>query len=93
MKRSTMGMLAVAAALSAGTALAQKPDPAAGYPQRPIRVIVGFPPGGATDILARILSQHMANSRGQPVVVDNRGGATGTIGAAIVAKATRTAIP
>ena len=57
------------------------------YPERPIRLVVGFPPGGATDILARILSQHMPDSIGQPVVVDNRGGATGTIAAAIVAKA------
>jgi len=57
------------------------------YPERPIRLVVGFPPGGATDILARILSQHMPESIGQPVVVDNRGGASGTIAAAIVAKA------
>ena len=59
----------------------------AAYPDRPIRLVVGFPPGGATDILARILSQYMPDSIGQPVVVDNRGGATGTIAAAIVAKA------
>jgi tripartite-type tricarboxylate transporter receptor subunit TctC len=49
--------------------------------------VVGFPPGGATDILARILSQYMPESIGQPVVVDNRGGASGTIAAAMVAKA------
>ena len=59
----------------------------ANYPDRPIRLVVGFPPGGATDILARILSQYMPESIGQPVVVDNRGGATGTIAASIVAKA------
>lgn len=57
------------------------------FPERPIRLVVGFPPGGATDILARILSQHMPESIGQPVVVDNRGGASGTIAAAMVAKA------
>jgi tripartite-type tricarboxylate transporter receptor subunit TctC len=57
------------------------------FPDRPIRLIVGFPPGGATDTLARILSQYMPESIGQSVVVDNRGGATGTIAAAIVAKA------
>jgi tripartite-type tricarboxylate transporter receptor subunit TctC len=57
------------------------------YPERPIRLVVGFPPGGATDILARILSQHMPELIGQPVVVDNRGGATGTVAAAIAAKA------
>jgi tripartite-type tricarboxylate transporter receptor subunit TctC len=60
---------------------------AANYPDRPIRLIVGFPPGGATDILGRILAQHMGDSIGQTVVVDNRGGATGTIAAAIAAKA------
>lgn len=57
------------------------------FPERPIRLVVGFPPGGATDILARILSQHMPESIGQPVVVDNRGGASGTIAAGLVAKA------
>jgi tripartite-type tricarboxylate transporter receptor subunit TctC len=57
------------------------------YPERPIRLVVGFPPGGATDILARILQQHMPESIGQPVVVDNRGGASRTIAAAMVAKA------
>lgn len=57
------------------------------YPQRPIRVVVAFPPGGATDILARILSGHLASSWGQPVVVDNRGGAGGTVGSDLAAKA------
>jgi tripartite-type tricarboxylate transporter receptor subunit TctC len=57
------------------------------FPERPIRLLVGFPPGGATDILARILSQHLPEGVGQPVVVDNRGGASGTIAAALVAKA------
>lgn len=57
------------------------------YPERPIRLVVGFPPGGATDILARILQQYMPEQIGQPVVVDNRGGASGTIAAALVAKA------
>ncbi len=61
--------------------------PVPNYPQRPIRLVVGFPPGGATDILARILQQRMPESIGQPVVVDNRGGASGTIAAAMVAKA------
>lgn len=61
---------------------------AANYPQRPIRVVVGFPPGGATDILARILSIHLASSWGQSVVVDNRGGAGGTLAADMVSKAT-----
>ena len=57
------------------------------YPQRAIRVVVSFPPGGSTDFMARVLSQHMPATLGQSLVVDNRGGAAGTIGTDIVAKA------
>ncbi len=85
MKKSMLGILALVAAMSAG-ALAQGRESAADYPQRPIRVLVGFPPGGATDILARILAGHLSASWGQQVVVDNRGGATGTVGATIAAR-------
>jgi tripartite-type tricarboxylate transporter receptor subunit TctC len=83
---------AVVAVLLAGVGIAAQHVHAQGgsvpnYPERPIRLVVGFPPGGATDILARILQQHMPEQIGQPVVVDNRGGASGTIAAALVAKA------
>jgi tripartite-type tricarboxylate transporter receptor subunit TctC len=81
-----VAVLLAGAGLLAHQACAQGGS-APNYPDRPIRLVVGFPPGGATDTLARILSQHMPESIGQPVVVDNRGGATGTIAAAIVAKA------
>lgn len=57
------------------------------YPLRPIRLIVTFPPGGGTDILARIIAPHVSESLGQPVVVDNRGGAGGTIGMELGARA------
>jgi tripartite-type tricarboxylate transporter receptor subunit TctC len=57
------------------------------YPQRAIRVVVSFPPGGSTDFIARVLAQHLPGPLGQTVVVDNRGGAAGTIGTDIVAKA------
>ncbi|HZM48464.1 MAG TPA: tripartite tricarboxylate transporter substrate binding protein [Burkholderiales bacterium] len=56
------------------------------YPQKTIRVVVGFAPGGGTDIVARIIGAKLSETWGQPVVVDNRAGATGTIGADIVAK-------
>lgn len=57
------------------------------YPSGPIRWIVPFPPGGGTDILARTLAQKLNEAWGVPVIVDNRGGANGTIGAALAAKA------
>jgi tripartite-type tricarboxylate transporter receptor subunit TctC len=85
-KRTLVAVLVAGVAVAAQQAHAQG-STAGKYPDRPIRLVVGFPPGGATDILARILSQHMPDLIGQPVVVDNRGGATGTIAAAIVAKA------
>ncbi len=87
MKKTTIAALVLASAgISITHTLAQ--GTAADYPQRPIRVVVGFPPGGATDILARILSGHLAQAWGQTVVVDNRGGAGGTIAADMVSKAT-----
>lgn len=68
----------------AGEALAQ----AAGYPTRPIRLIVPVSAGGGTDIVARFIGQRLTEAWGQQVVVDNRAGAGGSIGADIVAKAT-----
>jgi len=56
------------------------------YPNRPIKMIVPFPAGGTTDVVARLIAQRMSESMGQPVVIDNRAGAGGAIGADLVAK-------
>ena len=72
----------IAALLPARAAVAQ-----ADYPVRPLRLIVPFPAGGSTDIVGRVVAQKLSERLGQQVVVDNRGGAGGTIGTDIAAKA------
>jgi tripartite-type tricarboxylate transporter receptor subunit TctC len=57
------------------------------YPSRPIRLVVPYPPGGGTDIVGRVLGEKLSASLGQPIIVDNRGGAGGILGTEIVAKA------
>src|SRR5262249_11096842 len=56
------------------------------YPQKPIRLVVGFPPGGSSDIVARAMQPHLEKRLGQPIVIDNRPGAGGVIGLDAVAK-------
>lgn len=75
----TLGALP-ALALPAGPA-------AAAYPERPVRLVVPFAPGGNADIMARLVGEGMANALGQPVVVENRAGAGGSVGAEQVARA------
>ena len=81
--------LRIVAAVFAATALFSAPAGAQSqeYPSKPIRLIVGFPPGGINDIVARVLSQKLAEKLGQSVIVENRPGAGGTIGADYVVKA------
>ena len=80
MKTRTLMLLAVALAYPLAGSAAET------YPDRPIRLIVGFPPGGAADILGRIAAQRLGDALGQQVVVDNRGGAGGLIATEIAVK-------
>jgi tripartite-type tricarboxylate transporter receptor subunit TctC len=72
---------------ASGLALAPRIASAQTYPQRPISLIVPWAPGGSTDILARIVGEHLRQALGQPVVIENRTGASGNIGALAAARA------
>jgi tripartite-type tricarboxylate transporter receptor subunit TctC len=76
-------LLVVAVALGAPLEMVQAQEP---YPSRPITLMVPVPPGGAADFIARLLGQKLSDALGQPVIISNRGGASGTIAAEAVAK-------
>ncbi|MPZ57549.1 MAG: tripartite tricarboxylate transporter substrate binding protein BugD [Rhizobiales bacterium] len=82
MTRILVPIIALAAAL-ASTVSAN----AQSYPSRPIMIVVGFPPGGPTDTVARVMAENLEKSLGQPVVIENVGGASGSIAGARVARA------
>ena len=70
--------------LSCAGAMAQTPDK---YPDKPVRLVVPFPPGGPTDLIARVVAVGMAAELGQQIIIDNKGGAGGNVGTDLVAKA------
>ena len=82
-RRNFLHLAAGAAALPAVTRTAW----AQTYPTRPVRIIVGFPPGGPSDILARLIGQRLSERLGQPFIIENRPGATGNIGTEAVVRA------
>ena len=73
--------------LLAASALAAPGLASAAWPERPVRLVVGFPPGGPTDFIARSVAPGLSAAWGQPVVIENRGGANATIATELVARA------
>lgn len=84
---ATMATTVLVGALVPLAACAQSGKAEPAYPNRPLRMLVGFAPGGANDLLARIIGQRLSEAFGQPVVVDNRTGAAGIIASEVVARA------
>src|SRR5260221_2184661 len=80
MRRIAVGIVALLAAATGASALAQT------FPAKPVRIVVAFPPGGGTDIVARLLAPKLTEAWAQQVIVDNRAGASGVIGTEFAAR-------
>jgi tripartite-type tricarboxylate transporter receptor subunit TctC len=77
------GLFAALALFGLGTAPTARAQP---WPDHPVRFIVPYPPGGGTDVIARIVQERFQNALGQPIIIENRGGAAGSLGTDVVAK-------
>ena len=86
--RSSLAAIPLVLGAPPRQSLAQASPAGEAWPSRPIRLVVAWAPGGAVDTIARRLAPKLAETLGRPVVVENKSGATGTIGAADVARAT-----
>ena len=84
--RLSFGRLNKLVALAASALLATAAMAQSDYPNRPIKMIVGFTAGGSTDVIARVISEELAKRVGQPVIVENKPGATGNLSAGLVAR-------
>ncbi len=82
LKKTFVTTAVLAAAWLSGHVAAQTTD----FPNKPVRIVVPFPPGGATDITARVVAEKLSTKWGQPVVIDNKAGAGGNVGSDLVAK-------
>lgn len=87
MKQIFTGRAFLAASFSAMTLCVAAAPAQADYPERPITMVVTYPPGGTVDVVARLIGPKLSDKLGQPVVIENRGGAGGMIGGAMVARA------
>jgi tripartite-type tricarboxylate transporter receptor subunit TctC len=86
-RRRVLALAACAGGMLASWSAQAQPAPGASYPEKPIRLVVPYPPGGGTDVIARIVQGRLQAVLGQQLVIDNRGGGGGSLGTDIVAKA------